>query len=174
MSFSVYLNSINGTQVAGAQSQIQYNFDFTNTPKHDGGYKVSMSFASELQTYIPASAMFGRIHIDLGVLNNFTPAATFTGTRNNNIFGIIRPSQPLMDLTTTASYPINSGTAAFTLITTYTGRQSIDAKFEDNSAVYMPYKSTNNQFIVKITLHDGALYTYLTAHYAMILHFEAV
>jgi len=166
MSFSIYIQSTNGTQVAGAQSQIQYNIDFTNTPKHDGGYKVTMSFASELQTYIPASALFGRINIDLGVLDSITPVLSYTGTRNNNIYGIIRPSPPLMDLTTSAT-----GTP---LITTYTGRQSIDAKFCENSPVYLPYKPTNNQFIVKITLHDGALYTYLTAHYAMILHFEAV
>jgi len=168
MSFSLYLNSTNGTEVVGGvKNQIVYNVDFTNTPKHDGGYKITMSFASELQTYIPASAIFGVVRItDLGSLNNYSPLAAFTGTRNNHIFGLIRPSPPLMDLTT-------SGTGT-PIITTSTGRQSIDADFYDNPPVIMPYKPVNNQFVVRITTHDGALYTYLTANYALILHFEAV
>jgi hypothetical protein len=169
MSFALYLNSTNGTElVGGVRNQIQYNFDFTNTPKHDGGYKVSMSFASELQTYVPASAIFGVVRItDLGVLDNYSPSVAFTGTRNNHVIGMIRPSPPLMDLTT-------SGAGTAPIITTSTGRQSIDADFYSNTPVYMPYKPTNNQFIVRITTHDGALYTYLTAHYALILNFEAV
>jgi len=168
MSFSIYLNSTTGTEVVGGvRNQIVYNFDFTNTPKHDGGYKVYMSFASELQTYVPASAIFGVVRIpDLGIVENYSPLVAFTGTRNNHVFGLIRPSQPLMDLTT-------SGTGT-PIITTSTGRQSIDADFYDNTPVFMPYKPVNNQFTVRITTHDNVLYTYLTANYALILHFEAV
>ena len=192
MSFSVYLNSINGTQVAGAQSQVQYNFDFRNTPAHDGGYKVRMTFASEQQVYSSASLNFGRVNINLGVLDSYTPINAFTSTRMNTVFGFIRGSAPQFSLTdsipqvtatATANYPINSGTAAFTLTTsnvipTYlvvrTAVQTLDARYEDNPPVYIQSKPTNNQFTVIITLHDGTLYTGLTAHYGMLLTFEAI
>jgi len=195
MSFSVYLNSTNGTQVAGSQNQIQYNMDFTNTPKHDGAYKVYMSFASEQQPYFSGSANFGVIRIqDLGVIDSFSPFTTFTATRQNHVLGIIRPSQPHMGLTTTfpaltttgtASIPANSGTTAYTLTTTTTTApnqllvnntavQTIDARMYDNPPVYLQSKPRNNQFTVRITNHDGVLYTQLTAHYSMVLTFEAV
>jgi len=194
MSFSIYLNSTNGTQVAGSMNQITYNLDFTNTPKHDGAYKVYMSFASEQQAYFSGSANFGVIRIqDLGVMDNFSPFTTFTATRANHVMGIIRPTAPHMGLTTTvpattatgtASVPANSGTTAYTLTTTTTipsyvttnntAVQTIDAKMSDNPPVYLQSKPRNNQFTVRITTHDGVLYTALTAHYSMILTFEAI
>jgi len=195
MSFSVYLNSTNGTQVAGSMNQIQYNLDFTNTPKHDGAYKVYMSFASEQQAYFSGSANFGVIRIqDLGVMDSYSPFTTFTATRVNHVMGIIRPSIPHMGLTTTipaltstgtANVPANSGTTAYTLTTTTTTAggqvltnntavQTIDARMYDNPPVYLQSKPRNNQFTVRITTHDGTLYTALTAHYSMILTFEAV
>ena len=68
MSFSVYLNSVNGTQaVAGQVNQIQYNFDWRNTPAHEGGYKVYMSFASEQFPFSSPTTQFGVVRIlDLG------------------------------------------------------------------------------------------------------------
>jgi hypothetical protein len=192
MSFSVYVNSINGTQVAGAQSQIQYNFDFKNTPEHKGGYKVYMTFASEQQTYSSGSVNFGRVNIDLGVFDSYTPINSVTGTRQNTIFGFIRGSVPQFASTNSipsyvvtgvASVPVNSGTAAYTLITTNTvptyyinlaGVQTIDARYVDNPPLYIQSKPTNNQFTVKITFNDGTLYTPLTAAYGMLLTFEAI
>lgn len=192
MSFSVYCNSINGTQVAGAQNQIQYNFDFRSTPAHNGGYKVRMTFASEQQVYSSSSLNFARVNINLGVLDSYTPVNSFTSTRMNTVFGFLRGSAPQFALidtvpsvtaTATAPYPVNSGTNAYTLTTTNiipsylvvkTGVQTIDARYEDNPPVYIQSKPTNNQFTVTITLHDGVLYTGLTAHYGMLLTFEAI
>lgn len=193
MSFSVYCNSLNGTQVAGSMNQIQYNFDWSSTPKHDGGYRVRMSFASEQQTYATGSINFGVVRIpNLGIVNSYSPINSFTATTTNHVMGLIRGSPPNFaaiqtvagyTATGTASIPINSGTAAYTLTTSTAvpaynislpGVQTIDAKFGDNPPVYVQSKPTNNQFIVKITLHDGVLYPSLTAHYAMILTFEAI
>jgi len=192
MSFSIYCNSINGTQIAGAQSQIQYNFDFRNTPAHSGGYSVRMTFASEQQTYASGSVNFGRVNIDLGVVDSYTPVNSFTSTRNNQIFGIIRGSPPqfnststipVVTATATTPVPANAGTVAHTLTTTNIiptylvslgGVQTIDARYEDNPPIYLASRPTNNQFIVKITFHDGTLYTALTAHYGMLLTFEAI
>lgn len=194
MSFSVYLNSTNGTQVAGSMNQIIYNLDFTNTPKHDGAYKVYMSFASEQQSYFSGSANFGVIRIqDLGVMDSYSPLTTFTATRANHVMGLIRPSIPHMSAlstipattaTGTAPVPVNSGTTAYTLTTTTTiptyvitnnqAVQTIDARMSDNPPVYLQSKPRNNQFTVRITNHDGVLYTQLTAHYSLILTFEAV
>lgn len=198
MSFSVYLNSTNGTQVvAGQNNQITYNFDFANTPAHDGGYKVNASFASEQQTYGSGSVSFGVIRIpDLGgILDSYSPLSSVTTTRQNHVFGLIRPSVPHMGLTTTipattatgtANVPANSGTTAYTLTTTTTipsyittnntAVQTIDAKMCDNPPVYLQSKPRNNQFTVRLTTHDGALYTGLVAtnHYALILTFEPV
>lgn len=198
MSFSVYLNSTNGTQVVGGQNnQIQYNFDFANTPKHDGPYKVYMSFSSEQQTYASGSASFGVVRIqDLGgILDSYSPLSSFTAARQNHVFGLIRPSVPHMGLTTslpattstgTASIPANSGTTAYTLTTTTTTAsgllmtnlnavQTIDAKMNENPPVYLQSKPRNNQFTIRLTNHDGVLYPSLGAtHYSMILTFEAV
>jgi hypothetical protein len=194
MSFSIYCNSLNGTQVAGNMNEIVYNFDYTNTPAHDGGYKVYMSFASEPQAYVSGSAIFGVIRIpDLGVMDNFSPFTSFTATRQNHVMGIIRASEPHMGLQTsipattatgTTPVPINSGTVAHTLTTTTNiatysttnllAVQTIDARMHDNSPAFLQSKPRNNQFTVRITGHDGVLYPTLTAHYAMILAFEAV
>lgn len=192
MSFSVYCNSINGTQVAGAQNQIQYNFDWRNTPAHDGGYKVRMTFASEQQAYANGSVNFGRVNVDLGVLDSYTAVNSFTSTRNNQVLGFIKASMPQFDCTSsypvvtataTTPVPANAGTVAHTLTTTnviptylvtLNGVYTIDARFDDNPPVYIKSKPTNNQFIVKITFHDGVLYTALTAHYGMLLTFEAI
>lgn len=199
MSFSVYLNSTNGTQVvAGQNNQITYNFDFANTPAHNGPYKVYMSFASEQQTYGSGSQSFGVVRIaDLGgILDSYSPLSSATTTRQNHVFGLIRPSVPHMGLTTslpattstgTANVPANSGTTAYTLTTTTTtpsglimtnlsAVQSIDAKMNENPPTYLQAKPRNNQFTVRLTNHDGVLYTGLiaTTHYAMILTFEAV
>jgi len=196
MSFSVYLNSVNGTQVvAGQNNQITYNFDFRNTPKHEGAYRVRMSFASEQQTYSSGNVNFGVVRIlDLGgVLDSYSPQTSATTTRQNAIMGIIRGSAPSFaavqtvptyTMTGTANIPANSGTNAYTLTTstvipTYSillpAVQTIDAKFQDNPPVYLQTKPTNNQFTVRITLHDGVLYPSIGAtHYGMILTFEAV
>ena len=193
MSFSVYVNSINGTQVAGAQNQIQYNFDWRNTPAHDGAYKVHMTFASEQQTYnLTGSVNFALVNVNLGVADSFTPLSAFTQTSNNHVLGFIRGSLPQFDSTntipsvtavSTAAIPINSGTAAYTLTTTNIiptyniglgGVQTIDARYGDNPPVYLQSKPTNNQFIVKLTLHDGTLYPSLTAQYGMLLTFIAI
>lgn len=154
-----------------------------------------MTFASEQQPYFSGSANFGVVRIqDLGVIDSYSPFTTFTGTRFNHVMGIIRPSQPHMGLTTsipaltstgTASIPANSGTTAYTLTTTTTTAtgqvltnntavQTIDARMCDNPPVWLQSKPRNNQFTVRITNHDGVLYTQLTAHYSMVLTFEAV
>jgi hypothetical protein len=192
MSFSVYLNSVNGTQVAGAQSQIQYNFDFTSTPPHSGGYKVYMTFASEQQAFSPTTIQFGRVNIDLGVFDSYTSFSSYTGTANNRICGFIRGSTPqytgldtvpTYTMTSTAIIPVNSGTVGYTETTnTSVGSyiisrgavQTIDAKHTDNPPTYIQSKPRNNQFIVKITYHDGTLYNILTAHYGILLTFEAI
>ena len=192
MSFSIYINSVNGTQVAGAQNQIQYNFDFRNTPEHKGGYKVYMTFASEQQTYGTGSINFGRVNIDLGVLNSYTPITASTATQYNTVIGFIRGSVPQFAAintipsyteTATTPVPVNSGTLAHTLTTTnvvptyvmnLTAVQTIDARSLDNPPIFLQSKPTNNQFTVKITFHDGTLYTALTAHYGMLLTFEAI
>lgn len=192
MSFTIYLNSNQGTELAGAKNQIIYNFDFRSTPEHAGGYKVYMTFASEQQAYINGSYNFGRVNIDLGATNTFTSQVAFTGTRTSQVLGFIRPSLPQIALTNsvpsvtetaTANYPINSGTAAYTLTTTNvvpsyictsTAVQTIDSQHSHNPPIYLTSKPMNNQFLVKITFHDGTLYTPLTAHYGILLTFEAI
>ena len=193
MSFSVYLNSVNGTQaVAGQVNQIQYNFDWRNTPAHEGGYRVRMTFASEQQAV--AILSFGVIRIqDLGIVDSYSPFTTFTATRSNHVLGLIRPSNPQnQGVNSVPSYtmvgttviPNNAGTVGYTettntVVSAYSistnAIQTIDAKYEDNPPVYMQSKPSNNQFTVKITTHDGVLYTGLGAtHYGLLLTFEPV
>ena len=49
MSFTLFVNSLNGTQVQGANStnEVNYKFDFESASKHTGKFKMTYSFLSE-------------------------------------------------------------------------------------------------------------------------------
>lgn len=193
MSFSLYLNSIDGTRVNGNVTEIQYNFDFLATPQHNGGYKVNMTFASEKQPHIGAFLNFGLVNIDLGVVSNsYSTSSTSTSAANNQVFGIIRLGDPEMETTNavpivvstgTAPVPVNSGTAAYTLTTTtttpaynitYVASNTAEAYYGDNPPFFIQGKPRNNQFIVRLTNSNGTPFTALTVEYGIILTFEAI
>ena len=192
MSFSVFLNSLDGTQINGAVNEIQYNFDWLSVPKHSGGYKVSMTFNSESQNYNNNLLNFGLVNIDLGTSYSYSTQPNFTSTRNNQICGIIRTSDPHMNVTSVVpqvvstsvtSIPANSGTTAYTETTTttsptynitYSANYTIDALFGDNPPFYIQSTPRQNQFIVRLTYPDSSLYDVVTVEYALVLSFEAI
>jgi hypothetical protein len=198
MSFNVSLNSVDGTQiVGGVYNQIEYNFAFDKTPEHKGGYKVSFAFSSLVQAVNPFIAQSEDIYVNvnLGVCNSYTPRATFTGTQNNQLLGVVNAGQVrqqsiqtqvnIPTATGVASIPVNSATDAYTLTTNTTSpsagvfyyfpiNHSYDAFFTDNKPIYLTSKPTNNQFVVTLTKLDGTLFTNLTTHYTLLISFEAV
>ena len=198
MSFNICLNSVDGTKVAGNLNQVIYNFAFPNTPAHDGGYKVTMAFASNLYSTAAFNYVFKDIYVNanLGAFDNFTPIGSYTGTQNNQVLGVVRVKEGgeliviqanPASLTGTASVPVNSGTAAYTLTTNtssnvgtydYSPRyQSIGAYYFENPPVYLRTKPTLNQFIITLANLDGTLNIqggdYFT-NYSLLINFEAV
>lgn len=198
MSFSVNLNSVDGTKiVAGRTNQIQYNFAFDKTPEHKGGYNVYMTFISQafeervFGFYFPAIY----VNIDLGASSSSTPTPDFTGRRNNQVLGVIREKFLLNQLvrqinkgttTATAVVPANSNTNAYTLTTTDITLATYDfspqrlyifAGYNENPPVYFETKPSNNQFLISLRNASGALQPeaeFLNTDYSVILTFEAV
>ena len=182
MSFTVCLNSIDGTQVAGNNNQVTYNFAFDKTPEHKGGYKVTMAFAgTTVQITNNPFINFGKIYVNanLGAYNSYTPIGLYTGTRNNQVLGVIN-YEPLITANTqyvnsstsapnvgTATIPNNADTTGFTktetTVTPSNGNvfQPIylygNAKYSENPPIYLPTKPTNNQFTVSMTQNNGTL-----------------
>lgn len=192
MSFSIFLNSLDGTRLNGLVNEVQYNFNFGNTPSHTGAYKVYMTFASEQQLYSGNFLNFGLVNIDLGVSDSFSTVQNLTAISNNQIFGIIRTSEPHIHATSqvpqvistsTSNIPANSGAVAYTMTTTttsptynisYLANQTVDAVFGDNAPFFLKSKPRNNQFIVTLTFSNGTLYNVLTVDYGLVLTFEAI
>ena len=198
MSFNICLNSVDGTQVAGSINQIEYNFAFDKTPEHKGGYKVSFAFSSLIQSFnafLPQSEDI-YVNVNLGVCNSYTSRATFTGTQNNQLLGVVQSGQVRhpstqtqwnqpSPVTSVANIPANSGTNAYTLTTNspipavgtflfYPTNWQYDAYYTDNKPIYLPTKPTNNQFVVTLTKINGTLFTLLTQNYSLLISFEAV
>jgi hypothetical protein len=201
MSFSVNLNSVDGTKVvAGKTNQITYNFAFDKTPEHKGGYKVYMVFCSQFFQTRVFDYYYKELYINvgLGAFNSYSPVGLYTGTKNNSLLGVVRVDvrNPLIlqvnpapadkpNIMTTA-VPVNSNTVAHTLSTSsvmpatlsFTPiNQTVYSGYNDNPPVILTTKPTNNQFIVTFTNIDGAIHTeteFINTDYSMILTFEAV
>jgi hypothetical protein len=198
MSFSVYLNSFDGTKiVAGNTNQIEYNFAFDFTPPHDGGYKVYMTFASQIFEHRTAGYTFEDIYVNvqLGATNSYTPQGLYTGTKNNSVLGVVRVANTNRTLqtqinpgttTATANIPASSETTAYTLTTTEVTpvtfefrptRLTLFAGHNENPPVYLPSKPRQNQFLVSLATINGTLQNepeFQNTDYGLILTFEAV
>jgi len=198
MSFSVYLNSFEGTKiVAGNTNQIEYNFAFDATPPHEGGYNVYMTFASQIFDQRTALYTFQDIYVNaqLGAMNSYTPQGLYTGTKNNTVLGVVRPTNTNRTLqtqinpgttTATANIPANSQTNAYTLTTSEVTPLTFDfrptrltlfAGHNENPPVYIKTKPRQNQFLVSLATINGTLQTepeFLNTDYGIILTFEAV
>lgn len=183
MSFTVCLNSIDGTQVAGSNNQVTYNFAFDKTPEHKGGYKVTMAFAgTTVQITSNPFTSFGKIYVNanLGAYNSYTPIGLYTGTRNNQVLGVIN-YEPLITADTqftnsatglpivgTATIPNDAETIGYTKtensVTPSNGNRFqpiylyANAKYTENPPIYLNCKPTNNQFTVSMTQVNGTLY----------------
>jgi hypothetical protein len=207
MSFSLLLNSKDGTRViSNSINQVTYNLDFNNTPKHSGAYYVYMTFVSSRFEMGAAVNSFKDMYVNanLGRFDAFTPVGLFTGTKNNQVLGVVKmintdwqdrmvvatPSVPFVG---TAVIPNNAGTVGYTetenTVAPANGYQFHGRRFEcgalyyENSPVHLSTKPTNNQFTVRLTNADGTLHTDFSAapstapggaYYSMILTFEAI
>jgi len=201
MSFSVNLNSVDGTKVvAGRTAQIIYNFAFDKTPEHKGGYNVYMTFMSQFFEKRVFGYYFTEIYVnaDLGVFNNYTPVGLYTGTRNNSVLGVVRvdirnpsilqinPAVASNPNILTTPVPANSDTVGHTLTTTdvmpasirFTPiNQNVHSGWKDNPPIRLTTKPTNNQFTITLANITGALHfepEFQNTDYNLLLTFEAI
>lgn len=89
MSFSIILNSVNGTKIVNTtNNQVSYNFDFSIPSRHDGQYKLNYSFLSVGgMTLTSDDILYITLNISMS-MNNFSASNT-TGANKTQIIGLI-------------------------------------------------------------------------------------
>jgi hypothetical protein len=90
MSFTLFLSSSDGIQNESGNINISFLFDWNNSPRQIGKYKVSFTFCSQLssddQTYNPLY-----VYANFGSSSTFAPKGGSNGTLNTRLFGAIYP-----------------------------------------------------------------------------------
>lgn len=147
MSFSVFLNSVNGSGATSA-STYQINWDNINTNGYHGKYKLWFSFVSVGTGLTTSASTIPYIRTNIGATQDFYTANGNNGTANNRILGY--------------AIPLNIGVS-----------HNLNADFYANPPVILEGKPTNNQFTVDILSSDGSYYTAIDAvEYYLTLYFE--
>jgi len=196
MSFSIYLNSVDGNQVNNNNNtQIEYNVDFSKTPSHDGAYKVSVTFESEyisFQTPIRAT-MF--IYANLGCDTRYKTNAQYTSAMPTQQIGIARallqrgtPVKQIVTapVSTVTQIPANSNTTAYTNNSTITAPsagtysflpiiKATKCLYKDNQFFILKSKPTNNLILVELKKTNGTFFDLPPPlDYTLVLTFEAI
>ena len=147
MSFSVFLNSANGSGATSAATY-QINWDNINTSDWNGKYKLWFSFITIGNGLTTSASSVPYIRTNIGATQHSYSANTANGTANNRILGY--------------TYPLNIGT-----------NQNLRADYYGNPPVIIESKPSNNQFIVELLSNDGTAYTAIDAvKYYLTLFFE--
>ena len=148
MSFSVFLNSVNGSGATSA-STYQINWDAINTNGYQGKYKLWFNFSTVGLGLTTTASTIPYITTSIGATQDFYTASTANGTGNNRVLGFVSP-------------PWAHG-ANHTLSSTY----------NDNAPVILESKPSNNQFTVNLYNNSGTAFTDIDAvEYYLILYFE--
>ena len=89
MSFSIFLNSINGSKVVGTTNNaVNYQFDFSVATQHKGKFKLSYSFLSQGgMTLTSDDVLYITTTIPMA-MDNFSASST-TQARKTQILGYI-------------------------------------------------------------------------------------
>lgn len=149
MSFSVFLNSVNGS---GSTSSSVYQFNWDNIKQDQDGYmgkyKLYFSFWSVGTGLTTSASSVPIVRINLGTTQNSYSASTSNGTANNKLLGYLHPDQ----------IGVN---------------HNVLANYYDNCPVVINGLPSNNQITVEILNASGTAYTDIDAvEYLMTLYFE--
>ena len=154
MSFTLVLNSINGTKIVNTtNNQVSYNFDFSIPSRHDGQYKLNYSFLSVGgMTLTSDDILYITLNISMS-MNNFSASNT-TGANKTQILGLINNEIDSTgnDCYYYKNYPDTSGVIV----------EQIPKAFQ--SFTVSLYNAKTNVLDTKILLKE----------YSLILYFEAI
>lgn len=194
MSFSLYLNSVDGNQVTNNQ-QIEYNVDFSKTPSHDGAYKVSVTYESDHFNWQTPTRATMFIFANLGCDTVYKTKAQYTSATPTQLIGIVRARKQRSSMVTqvvtkpipkVTQIPANSNTNAYTQNSTITSpsqgtihfipiRRATKCLYKDNQFFILKSKPTNNLILVELKRANGALFDLLSPEpYTLVLTFEAI
>jgi hypothetical protein len=148
MSFSVFLNSVNGSG-ATSSSTYQINWDNINTNDYQGKYKLSFNFHSVGAGLTTSASKVPYITTDIGATQDFYTANGNNGTANNRVLGYV--------------FPVGA----------YGANHALSATNTDNAPVILESKPSNNQFTVNLYSNSGTAFTDIDAvEYYLVLYFE--
>jgi len=148
MSFSVFLNSVNGSG-ATSSSTYQINWDNINTNGYQGKYKLYFNFNTVGLGLTTSASTIPYITTDIGATQDFYTAGGNNGTANNRVLGYVAPSW---------AHGVN---------------HTLSANHTDNAPVILESKPSNNQFTVNIYNNSGTAFTDIDAvEYYLVLYFE--
>lgn len=151
MSFTLYLNSGNGTAVnPGSTQAIAYNFNWS-VLEEKASYELTFNFASKNAGALTSASQFALQLTGLGALRNsynITSAGVATST---DIIGLLHPQ------------PVSGG--AGTTHYLYGG-------FEVNPPVFIKNRPNGNNFRVEIVNLNGSNGVVFTAEWGLVLHFK--
>lgn len=148
MSFSVFLNSVNGS---GATSSSTYlmNWDNINTNDYHGKYKLWFNFSTVGTGLTTSASTIPYITTDIGATQKSYTVGVNNGTANNRLLGYVYPAW---------AHGVN---------------HTLSATHSDNAPVILESKPSNNQFTVNFYNNDGTAFTDIDAvEYYLVLYFE--
>lgn len=153
MSFTLYLNSGNGTPVnAGSTQAIAYNFNW-NVLEENASYELSFGFASKSAGALTSDSQFALRLAGIGALTNsynITSAGVATTTE---IIGIVRPQD--------VASGGGGGHTHYLFSPNY-----------DNPPVFLKRKPAGNNFRVEIVNLNGSNGVVFTAEWSLVLFFK--
>ena len=152
MSFTIFLNSVNGTKVGASNNSVNYQFDFAVASQHKGKFKLSYSFLSEGgMTLTSTDVLYITTDIPMSMDNYL--ATNVTQARKTTILGYINNNS----VNSTDCYYYKNYTDTSPIII-----QQIPSAFQSFNISL--FNAINNALDTKIT----------TTQYSLILFFEAI
>lgn len=151
MSFTLFLNSGNGTLVnAGSTQAVSYNFNWS-VLEDNASYELTFNFASKDAGTLTAASQFALRLNGIGCLTNSYNITSNGAATSTEIIGLLRPQ----DVGSTGSH------------THY-----LYSPNYDNPPVFLKRKPVGNNFIVEIVNLNGSNGVVFTAEWGLVLHFK--
>jgi hypothetical protein len=148
MSFSVFLNSVNGSG-ATSSSTYQINWNNINTNDYQGKYKLWFNFQTVGTGLTTSASTVPYITTNIGATQDFYTAGGNNGTANNRVLGYVYSSWA------------------------HGNNHTLSALHTDNAPVILESKPSNNQFTVNIYNINGTAFTDIDdVEYYLVLYFE--
>jgi hypothetical protein len=148
MSFSIFLNSVNGSG-ATSSSTYQINWNNINTNDYQGKYKLWFNFQTVGLGLTTSASTVPYITTNIGATQDFYTANGNNGTANNRVLGYVYPAWA------------------------HGANHTLSAMHTDNAPVILESKPSNNQFTVNLYNMSGTAFTDIDAvEYYLVLYFE--